>query len=329
MVITMIAGATPSHLQAAGAPGSPAIRRVTVIGTGVIGTSIALGLRRAGVQVALSDRDAASLAQAVRMGAGVPLGPGTPPADVVVIATPPSTVVPVLRDAQARGLGAAYTDVASTKGGIAAEAALAGCDLSTYVPGHPMAGRELSGPAAAREELFAGRPWALCPHSETPGETVALVARLVEVCGGQVKVLAPGAHDRVVAAVSHAPHLVSAALAARFAGADEAALSLAGAGLQDTTRIANGDPDLWSDILRQNGEPVAAVLEAVARDLAEVAAALRAGDAAATGVLADLLVRGKAGRERIVEAGPSRWTQPKPAGPVAPVAPVRAARAAA
>ncbi|MET8144888.1 prephenate dehydrogenase [Sphaerisporangium sp. NPDC005288] len=334
MVITTIAGATPSHVKAAGTPGSPAVRRVTVIGTGVIGTSVALALRGAGVQVALSDRDAASLAQAVRMGAGVPLRPGTPPADVVVIATPPSTVVPVLRDAQARGLGAAYTDVASAKGRIAAEAEPAGCDLASFVPGHPMAGRELSGPAAARAELFAGRPWALCPHAGTSPEAIALVARLVEICGAEAQVVAPGAHDEVVAAVSHAPHVVSAALAAHFAAADDTTLSLAGAGLGDTTRIAGGAPSLWCDILLQNAEPVAAVLEAVALELAAAAGALRAGGATASGVLADLLVRGNLGRERIVEAASSSRARAaasahEPAAQAAPAVPLRATRAAA
>src|SRR6478609_8164238 len=139
---------------------STTVRRVTVLGTGVIGTSIALALRRAGIHVALSDQDVGSLATAECMGAGIALMPDDPPADLVVIATPPSTVVSVLRDAQARGLGAVYTDVASTKARISADAELAGCDLTSYVPGHPMAGRELSGPHAAHADLFAGRPWA-------------------------------------------------------------------------------------------------------------------------------------------------------------------------
>ncbi|WP_214410496.1 prephenate dehydrogenase [Sphaerisporangium fuscum] len=284
---------------------SLAIRRVTVIGTGVIGTSVALSLRRAGIQVALSDTDRASLAQAERMGAGAALTDATPRADVVVIATPPSTVVKVLREAQARGLGRVYTDVASTKGRIFADAELAGCDFTTYVPGHPMAGRELSGPAAARAELFAGRSWALCPHPGTSQEAVRLVAGLVAVCGGAPKVLAPEAHDRVVAAVSHAPHVVSAALAARFAGADATMLSLVGPGLRDTTRIASGSPALWCDILEQNAESVAAVLEDVVRDLSAAASALRSSGGAGSAVLADLLGRGNLGRERIAGA----WSQ--------------------
>ncbi|SFK98660.1 prephenate dehydrogenase [Streptosporangium canum] len=281
---------------------STTVRRVTVLGTGVIGTSIALALRRAGIHVALSDQDVASLATAECMGAGIALMPDDPPADLVVIATPPSTVVSVLRDAQARGLGAVYTDVASTKARISADAELAGCDLTSYVPGHPMAGRELSGPHAAHADLFAGRPWALCPHPATSPEAVRVVAEMVAVCGGAARILAPDAHDRVVAAVSHAPHLVSAALAARFAGADATTLSLVGRGLQDTTRIATGAPGLWCDILEQNAESVATVLDAVVRDLTEAASALRRSDRARSGALADLLTRGNRGREHIVAA---------------------------
>lgn len=276
-----------------------AIRRVLVLGTGLIGTSIALALRRAGVHVALSDRDAGAVAEAVRMGGGVALRPADPPADVVVIATPPSTVAGVLGDAQARGLGAVYTDVASTKARIVGEAERAGCDLGSYVPGHPIAGRELSGPLAARADLFAGRPWAVCPHPATGPVAVRAVTELVALCGAECRLLAPDLHDRVVAAVSHAPHLVSAALAARFAAADEVTLSLAGKGLRDTTRIATGAAGLWSDILEHNAESVAAVLDAVVRDLAAAAAALRGPALAGHDALADLLTRGNRGRRQI------------------------------
>ncbi|GAA3795777.1 prephenate dehydrogenase [Sphaerisporangium flaviroseum] len=278
------------------------LRRVAIVGSGMIGTSIALALRRAGIRVGLSDKDQDMVVKAELMGAGVALRPGDPPADVVVIATPPSAVVGVLRDAQARGLGEVYTDVASTKGRIVAEAERAGCDLTTYVPGHPMAGRELSGAFAARADLFAGRPWALCPHPATPPEPLHMVAQLAAACGGEPEFLAPHTHDRIVAAASHAPHLVSAALAAGFAGVDESMLSLVGTGLRDMTRVAAGDPALWCDILEQNGEAVATVLDSVVRDLAEAACALRAGNGeGAPGMLVDLLSRGNHGRERIMD----------------------------
>ncbi|MEU9891648.1 prephenate dehydrogenase [Sphaerisporangium sp. NPDC051011] len=284
---------------------APAIRHVTVIGCGLIGTSVALALRADGARVTLADQDPRSLVEAVRMEAGVALDADEPPADVVVIATPPSTVAEVLRDAQGRGLGTVYTDVASTKARILSSAELAGCDLSTYVPGHPMAGREISGPGAARADLFDGRKWALCPGPATALYAVRTVTELVTACGAQVALLSPYAHDRAAAAVSHAPLVLSAALAARFAyaGAGPDVLSLAGRALYDMTRVAGSPPELWIDILVHNAVAVADMLEEVVDDLTAVAAALREPDGSTSwGVVADLLVRGNLGRELIVDA---------------------------
>lgn len=280
---------------------STTVRRVSVLGSGVIGASVALALRRAGVHVALSDRDADAVAEAVRMGAGVPLRTGEAPADLVVIATPPSAVVEVLREAQIRGLGAAYTDVAGAKARIVADAELAGCDFGGFVPGHPIAGNEMSGPRAARADLFTGRPWALCPHPATRPGPVRMVTELVAVCGAEPLLLAPGVHDRVIAETSHAPHLVSAALAARFAAADDETLALVGKGLWDTTRIAAGAPRLWRDILEHNAGAVAAVLETLVRDLTAAASALRGGRDGDLDALTELLTRGNHGRERMAE----------------------------
>jgi prephenate dehydrogenase len=281
------------------AGGLKGVRRVTVVGCGLIGTSVALALRPAGVEVFLHDRDMGALAEAEARGAGTRLRPGGPRVDVVVIATPPSAVAGVLRDAQLRDLGSVYTDVASTKANVVAEAEAMGCDLGSFVPGHPMAGRELSGPAAARADLFSGRQWALCPGPEVPPRHLDLVAELAVRCGGVPMVFGPEAHDRIAAAVSHAPHVVSSALAARFADAGRSTLSLVGRGLRGTTRIAAGPPDLWRDVLEQNAEQIAPVLEAVAADLAAAAQALRSSGPARSRVLTELLVRGNLGRANI------------------------------
>jgi len=268
-----------------------------VVGTGLIGTSIALALRRAGVQVRLHDANPQTLADAVWTGAGRPLTPGDRPADLVVLATPPAAVPAALRDAQRRRLGAVYTDVASTKSAIIAEAAGIGCDLAAYVPGHPMAGRELAGPLAASADLFENRPWALCPGPETAPEPVRVVTELTELCGARSHLIASDAHDRVVAAVSHTPMLISAALAARFA-ADPSALALAGNALREMTRVAGSPSDLWKDILRQNAAPVAEVLEQILQDLAAATADLRGTGGRAA--LEDLLRRGVDGHGNIV-----------------------------
>ncbi|HEX4812647.1 MAG TPA: prephenate dehydrogenase [Nonomuraea sp.] len=277
-----------------------AIRSVLVIGCGLIGTSVALALRSAGVCVTLADRDPRPLGQAVRMGAGAAWRDDAAPAQLVVIATPPSAVAAVLREAQERGLAAVYTDVASTKARILAEAERAGCDLTAYVPGHPMAGQEVSGPSAARADLFTGRAWALCPHPALSRHALSAVTMLVAACGARTALFAADVHDRYAAAVSHAPLVVSAALAASFAGPDTAALPLAGQGLRDVTRIVGSPPELWRDILEHNAEPVADRLEAVAGELARVAAALRSPGG--SWVVSDLLTRGNQGRGDILRA---------------------------
>ncbi|RSN05676.1 prephenate dehydrogenase [Nonomuraea sp. WAC 01424] len=282
------------------------IRRVVVIGCGLIGTSVACALRRAGVRVELADHDPWALAQAARMGAGTALRAGDGPADVVVIATPPSSVAAVLREAQARGLGTVYTDVASAKTRVLAEAERIGCDLTGYVPGHPMAGREISGPGAARAGLFEGRTWALCPHPALSPRALRTVSALASACGAEVTLLAPDAHDRAAAAVSHVPLVLSAALAARFAAqgpdgdpGEMGALPLAAGALRDVTRVAGSPAGMWRDILAHNAGPVADLLEAMTRDLGRVAAALRAAD---DGPVAEVLARGNEGHARIVRA---------------------------
>jgi prephenate dehydrogenase len=314
-----------------GAGSPPVPGSAVVIGTGLIGTSVALALRERGVTVWLSDRDPASARLAADIGAGTVLpepvpdpaqGPqeGTPRrlaagdgparaeplAELAVLAVPPAAVAPALAAAQARGLARWYTDVASVKGVPLRRARELGCDLSTFVPGHPLSGRERSGPAAARADLFLGRPWVICPGPQTDLAALAAIEGLVRCCRGEPVLASADEHDRWVALVSHAPHVVAAAMAARLAQAPDGALGLAGQGLRDVTRIAEGDTGLWAQILSANATPVAQVLGAVAADLAAVAEALaEAGaiQADATDpsmkVLAGLLDQGCAGVARI------------------------------
>jgi prephenate dehydrogenase len=185
-----------------------------------------------------------------------------------------------------------------------------------------MAGRERSGPAAARGDLFEGRAWVLTPGPEVPTEVVDVVRDLVVAMGAVPVVLTPAEHDRAVAVVSHLPQVAASLVGARLRGADPAALELAGAGLRDTTRIAASDAELWTQILRSNAGPVLAVLQAVKADLDAVTAALTCIVAAsetaegrdaddstspsvdksvsdATAALRSVLAEGKAGRSRI------------------------------
>ncbi|OXM68364.1 prephenate dehydrogenase [Amycolatopsis vastitatis] len=270
------------------------LEKALVVGTGLIGTSVALALRAKGVAVYLSDIDAHAARLARELGAGHEWAGED--VDLALIAVPPPVVAERLAELQKRETAPAYTDVASVKADPIAAAERLGCDLTSYVPGHPLAGRERSGPAAARADLFSGRAWALCPRPETDAHALRRVRELVSMCGADAVTVDPGEHDSAVALVSHAPHVVASAVAASLAGGDDVALGLAGRGLRDVTRIAAGDPLLWRAILAGNTQPVAGVLERIAADLAEAASALRSGDL--DGVT-DLLRRGVAGHARI------------------------------
>jgi prephenate dehydrogenase len=297
------------------APGGTAPGTVVVIGAGLIGTSVALALRERGTCVWLTDSDPASARLAADMGAGAVLaeaGPPGGPADVAVLAMPPAAVAPSLAAAQERGLARCYTDVASVKELPLARARELGCDLRTYVPGHPLSGRERSGPAAARADLFLGRPWAICPEPQTARDCVAAVTELAMACGGLPVAMSAAEHDRWVALVSHAPHLMAASMAARLAHAPDEALALAGQGLRDVTRIAAGDAGLWTQILAANAGHARQVILAAAADLEAVAEALAGvaeGDDVSGKYLTDLLERGGAGVARI----PGKRGGPAPA----------------
>lgn len=276
-----------------------------IIGSGLIGTSIALALRERGAEVWLSDTDQAAARLAAGLGAGQVLDDaGRPggPADVAILAVPPGAVGRVLAAAQREGLASCYTDVASVKELPLRDARRLGCDLATFVPGHPMSGRERSGPAAARAELFTGQPWVICPGAETARECVDAVTNLVRECGAQPVHMPAAEHDRFVALVSHVPHLVAAAMAGQCAGAPPGALGLAGPGLRDVTRIAAGDAGLWTEILAANAARVREILLAVAGQLAEsadVLGAVAAGDDDATKRLTAVLEAGREGAASI------------------------------
>jgi prephenate dehydrogenase len=278
--------------------------RVLVAGTGLIGTSIALALRERDTQVWLTDADETTARLAADLGAGTvlpDLADAKGIADIAVLAVPPASVAATLARAQDRAVADWYTDVASVKELPVTQARALGCDLGSYVPGHPLAGRERHGPAAARADLFLGRTWALCPLPETSPAALDAVTALVAACGADPVRADPGTHDRWVALVSHAPHLVAAAMAARLAPASvpSDALRLAGQGLRDVTRIAAGDSVLWTQILGANAAPVAEVVAGVAEDLAAAARALADSAGAADADVPDLLERGRSGAARI------------------------------
>jgi prephenate dehydrogenase len=289
-------------LDPAAAAGLGAVR---VVGTGLLGTSIGLGLTAAGARVLLADPSPTVLALARDLGAGEP-DRGEVPIALVVVAAPPDVTAAVVAAELRAHPEAAVTDVASVKAGVLQELVGAGADLGRYVGGHPMAGRERSGPVSARGDLFLGRPWVLCPTGKSTHEAVDAVRRLAVALGASVVTLGAAEHDGAVALVSHLPQVAASLVAGRLRHAPDEAVGLAGPGLRDVTRIADSDPMLWAQILSANAGPVLGLLRELRADLDGVIAALDAlaggpavAERGARGVVARVVADGNLGRERI------------------------------
>ncbi|GAB3604469.1 prephenate dehydrogenase [Microbacterium aureliae] len=272
---------------------------VRIVGAGLLGSSIGHALSALGVDVALADTSPAQLRLAVDYGAGRPARDDDRPS-LVVVAVPPDVTADVIQRELAAYPHAVVTDVASVKLEPLRALRERGVDISRYIGSHPLAGRERGGAIAARADIFIGRPWVVCRDEETSAADLALVEGLALDLGAMPIEMSPEDHDRSVALTSHVPQLVASLLAGRFVDAPEGSLRLAGQGVRDTTRIAASAPELWVQILGANAAPVVDVLEALAGDLADVAAALRAPDApGARRSIADTIRRGNDGVERL------------------------------
>ena len=271
---------------------------VRIVGTGLLGASIGHALTALGVDVVLSDASRSAVSLAVDYGAGRVAGPGDAPS-LVVVAVPPDATAEVTAAELAAHPDAIVTDLASVKSGILLELQSMGADLSRYVGSHPMAGRERAGAVASRADLFIGRPWVIAAPEES-GTAWRLVEALALDLGAAPIRMDALAHDEAVAVISHVPQLVASILAKRLVGASDQAVSLAGPGVRDTTRIAASDPALWVQILGANAGAVVTLLEAYRADLDVAIAAL--SDQAAPGArraIADLIASGGAGVARI------------------------------
>lgn len=277
------------------------IRTMAVVGTGLIGTSIGLALSRHGTTVHLLDKDEVAARTAAALGAGV-VAAWDDPVDLAVIAVPPGAVGDVLAEMQARGLARSYTDVASVKAQLARDIRKSAHTPSSYVGGHPLAGRERCGPLAARADLFENRAWVLTPSESTSQDAVNRALEMIALCGAVPVIMESRAHDNAVALTSHAPHLVASLMAARLQHSPREAVRLAGQGLRDVTRTAVRDTGLWSDILQANAPAVAAVLRELSDDLTTLLATLDDMSTAPRDLgsqslepMVDLLNRGAAG----------------------------------
>lgn len=254
---------------------SDALGTVRVVGTGLVGTSLALALRGKDVDTVLSDPSPSAVALARDLGAGRFAAPDDDVA-VVVVAAPPDVVADVVAAELAAHPSAVVTDVASVKAQPLHQLTARGVDLGRYVGGHPLAGRERSGAVAARADLFVGRPWVLTPATSTQPGTLDLVRRVVELTGAVITEMPAEEHDEAVAVVSHVPQVAASLVAARLRDVPEPSVALAGQGLRDVTRIAASDPQLWTQILAGNAAAVARALHALRDDLDAVIAAVDA-----------------------------------------------------
>lgn len=273
---------------------------VVILGTGLLGASIGLGLRGRGVPVFLFDTSPTNQAVAVDIGAGRPLEELDGQPQLVVVAAPPDVTAQVVEKALADYPRSVVVDIASVKASIQTELRERGVDLARYVGTHPMAGREKSGPVAARGELFTSMPWVICPTEETGADAVHIARSLAGDLGAIVSQFTADEHDEAVALVSHLPQVMSSLLASRLQGTPLHALSLAGNGLRDTTRIAASDPTLWVQILGGNAEKVVSILHGVREDLNRLIGTLEAPLAPGARLdLAQLISEGNAGQARI------------------------------
>jgi prephenate dehydrogenase len=246
---------------------------VRVVGVGLLGTSIALGLRARGVDVILSDASPTNVSIAIDYGAGRAAADGDEPQLVVVCVPPDVTASVIVRELSAYPR-AVVTDVASVKKPILDAVIAAGGDITRYVGSHPLAGREKGGPMSGRADLFTGRPWVVAGHEAISYQTAGAVDDLILDLGATLVEMTADEHDSSVALVSHAPQVVSSLMARRLASAPDAAVNLAGQGLRDVTRIASSDPELWVQILGANAAPVVDVLKEYRADLDRFIAAL-------------------------------------------------------
>jgi len=281
------------------------IGKLVVIGTGLIGGSFALALRRARAvkRVVGVGRTKRNLAEAAKRGIidewSQDAGRAVRDADLVLIATPVGQMPAVMTEiAPQLPESAVITDGGSTKRDVAACARrFLGRHLSRFVPGHPIAGTEMSGAAAAFPELFRGRNVILTPQPGTAARATRLVRQAWEACGARVTTLDAAEHDAILAAVSHLPHVVAYALVNMLAGRRNPGrlFGYSAGGLRDTVRIAGSSPEMWADICIANRDALLAVLEDYENELEAVRAAVESGDSAE---LKRMFERARAARAR-------------------------------
>ena len=269
---------------------SAQLTKVRIVGSGLIGTSIGLGLVQRGVSVEMVDSDPTSQALANDLVGGVEVRAP----DLVVLAMPSSQLSEVINDEFALNPHSTFIDVGSVKGEVELQVKTIPALSRSFLPTHPMAGREIGGTGSARADLFQGRSWILTPSQELEADAKAVVLELISLLGATPIELSAVDHDRAVAKISHLPQIAASLIAKQLTGTPAEWMELAGQGLRDTTRIAASDESLWKEIIFSNRAELEQLLINLQNDLSAMVAALDDPEK-----IAALIAAGRAGRALI------------------------------
>lgn len=269
--------------------------KLLVVGAGLIGSSVALAARQAGWDTAIAD-DGLARSQRASEVTTLPVANSSFQPDLICVAVPPKSAAKVISEQIRLFPNATVIDVASVKAQLVNEVESISGESAHYVPTHPMAGKESSGPESAAFDLFLNRMWVVCPRPENSSEDLDLVRKLITDCQGIVFEMSIEEHDQTVALTSHVPQVVATVLAGALNSIPERDVAVSGQGLRDMTRLAGSNSQLWTEILAANREPVRVALAEVSAGLLEILQALTSGDDAQVKTIFD---QGKIGRALI------------------------------
>ncbi len=266
------------------------LSKVRIVGSGLIGTSIALGLVQRGISVELVDSDPSSQSLAMDLvGGGEVVDP-----ELVIFALPTSRLPLVIEKELSLNPQSTFMDVGSVKNEVVLKVETIPGLSTRFLPTHPMAGREIGGAGSARADLFQGRSWILTPSADLQDSSKSLILELISILGATPIELSAADHDRAVAKISHLPQIAASLVAKQLAGTPAEWMELAGQGLRDTTRIAGSDESLWKEIIHSNRAELRELLINLQNDLQAMIQAL---DDPST--IAELIAAGRAGKALI------------------------------
>jgi len=242
------------------------LSKVRIVGSGLIGTSIGLGLVQRGIAVEMVDSDPSAQALAMDLTGGVVV---VDP-DLVIFALPTSSLAQVIKSEIKLNPQSTFMDVGSVKNKVVLQVKTFSGLSTRFLPTHPMAGREIGGAGSARADLFQGRSWILTPEPDCAPESKNLVLELIALLGATPIELSALDHDAAVAKISHLPQIAASLVAKQLSGTPAEWMELAGQGLRDTTRIAGSDEKLWKEIIYSNRAEISELLISLQNDLTQM-----------------------------------------------------------